>query len=225
MPGPKVPDTGHVPKGWSARVADLDARERLGLRWSATTHLLTVLLLDKQTNRVRVRLGAGATAYEDEEVLKFLAEERAKKGPPPPWPTPGEHLPTFQKTARSPAVPDKTGIALAIDRVLVVPGAAELHGSFRLPIARRHVRDTEAVVPITLVITGSESAAPVVLPLQVPVAISSPAPAEVTGHFGLDLLSVPAMPRSAQTYFMYAFAGELLVGPVPFAFVDRGSLP
>lgn len=231
-PRPKLGDAP-ISDGSGSLILDLDARERLDLRWAETTYLLTLLMLDKVSNRVKVRLGVGS-GFRDEEVAKFLAAERARVGPPEVSPPPGEGLPSYAKLPESPEVPKDQGIVLAIERVVLVPGTWPLYGSFRLPLprdrvvpqARRVAGGPEAVIAITLVITGSEDAVPIVETLHIPVADpvdpSNPQ-TEVTGYFALDLLSL-ADP-SPQTCFVYAFSGEALAGPILTGLVSRDALP
>lgn len=89
--------------------------------------------------------------------------------------------------------------------------------------------EATAVVPITIVATGAERAAPLVLTLQVPVfePIDPTADApEVTGHFALDLLSQPGGERlRGQTSFIYALCGQALAGPATVALVDPRLVP
>lgn len=89
--------------------------------------------------------------------------------------------------------------------------------------------EATAVVPITIVSTGADRAAPLVLPLQVPVhePVDPTADApEVTGHFALDLLAQPGGERlRGQTSFIYALSGAALAGPATVALVDPRLVP
>ncbi|MCO5165342.1 MAG: hypothetical protein M9894_03115 [Planctomycetes bacterium] len=84
--------------------------------------------------------------------------------------------------------------------------------------------EATAVVPITLVVTGAERPAPLVVRLQVPVRqpIDPTADApEAMGHFALDLLAVEGGERlRGQTSFIYALCGDVLAGPAAVAVVD-----
>jgi len=97
--------------------------------------VITVLLREHASNRVRVELGNKAGGYHDEEVEKFLAAEREKAAAPPVSPKPGKPVPSYVAIDGSPAIPDEVGITLAADRVVVgSPGARSiLRGAFRLP--------------------------------------------------------------------------------------------
>jgi hypothetical protein len=77
------------------------------------------------------------------------------------------------------------------------------------------------VLAVSLLIVGADEAIPTVVRLLVPSTDRVPgAGAEVSGHFAVDLLELPGMPRVGQTYFVYALHGEHLAGPVPMALVD-----
>ena len=134
----------------------------------------------------------------------------------------------------SPAVPVEAGIALSLPRVLTLDGDTRcvLRASFRLPIRavdrpRQGERPDQgkpmtAIVPVWLLVVGADDGGAGVIPLRVP----SYAPLEggleqplAVGHFALDLLRTRGMPDAPQTYFIYAFSGPVLAGPVPTAFV------
>ena len=46
----------------------------------------------------------------------------------------------------------------------------------------------------------------------------------VTGSFNLDLLNVPGVVPDEQTYFLYAFSGKSMAGPVPVALVSESRV-
>jgi len=79
-----------------------------------------------------------------------------------------------------------------------------------------------AIVPITLVLTGSDRPAPVVLPLKLPSYDPVDRNADsaiVSGYFAIDLCKLSDIAAIEQTVFIYAFSGEVMVGPVPIALV------
>src|SRR5690606_28083982 len=96
-----------------------DLRADLGLAWQPSTYMITVLLREHASNRVRVELGNKAGGFHDEEVEKFLAAERAKPAAPKVSPKPGRPLPSYEAVEGSPAIPDQIGITLVSDRVVV----------------------------------------------------------------------------------------------------------
>jgi hypothetical protein len=126
-------------------------------------------------------------------------------------------------------VPDKLGITLAVPRV--VPRnqhmRAIVHGSFRLrllPRERAPGRIYSAVVPITLLATGSDVPNPYQFDLRVPVydpVATVDGVGEVSGYFSIDLQSLANLDVVDQTFFLYAFSGELITGPLPMALVTR----
>lgn len=220
-------------EGRSFGTFELDLRERLFLPATRASYLVTVLARDRVSNRVRILVQPPSGAKEDPAALA-LARRRLEAGPPSPFPAPSadRDLPSYARRAESPPLPDGPGIALAVDRVFLMEGDAPLvlRGSFRLPV-REHERiarpifgEPTAVVPITLVLAGADDPGPFVLPLSV----ESHAPIDenglTTGWFALDLLALRGMPRIAQTYFAYAFAGEVLSSPVPVAIVTQNMI-
>ena len=98
-----------------------------------------------------------------------------------------------------------------------------LRGAFRLPIPeRRRVREGEApvgvplaqaVLPVSLVLTGDDLPGPYQLDLQVPV-FEAPSGEPAVGHFALDLTEHLALP--AQRTHAYVFSGAAMTGPVSF---------
>jgi hypothetical protein len=231
LPVPENLGTGHV-----SRIHHAELRRQLALAWRPSSLLVGLVVRDSSSNRVRVELSPSDQSYRDPEVERFLAAEAERNVAPLPWPPPGEPLPCYQAIEGSPEVPVGPSIALAGDRVVVADERARLVlcGSFRLPLVRREIvpvvaRPAEplpsAVLAVSLLVVGADLALPTVVPLRVPVWDESPTVgALVTGHFALDLLALPVMPRVAQTYFVYAFRGEAMAGPLPMALVDPSML-
>jgi hypothetical protein len=84
-----------------------------------------------------------------------------------------------------------------------------------------------AIVPITLLVTGSKDAGPILIRLRVPSYDpfdEKKESAEITGCFALDLLADSAMFDEAQTLFVYAFAGPELAGPVLIGLVPPSAI-
>lgn len=213
----------------------IELRTQLRLPWQRGELLVLVIMRDTMSHRVRVKLEKGG--YEDPAVEQYLAEEAAKPQPHEPYPPPrtedddGKSLPTYRKQADSPALPDGLGINLAVPRV--IPRNPHMrcvvHGSFRLrPLPRERTAAGNdrfsAVVSITLIATGSDIAFPVQVDLHVPVyepIRTVDGEPEVTGWFSIDLQTLSNLDIVDQTYFIYAFSGELVTGPVPMALVTR----
>ncbi len=244
LPPEFAADAGPEPGGVSSLVKTLDARERLDVEWRPGKYLLTLLLRDHVSNRRAVELVASPSSYEDPAVKALLEQERIRIGPPAAGPRAitDDPLAHFRKRADSPAPPGDAGIVMSAPRVFVLGSTTScvLVGAFRVPLARHQIvprgrtdasgnaEPYRAVVPLALLLTGSQDADPVVIPMQVPVFDEfdpSAPPATVTGYFAVDLLRLARAEGAAQTYFVYAFAGEVLGGPVAVAFVPSELLP
>ena len=75
-----------------------------------------------------------------------------------------------------------------------------------------------------MVLTGSDIAAPYVFALRVPSyepVTHEGELATATGYFALDLQKLGNLDALDQTYFIYAFSGEVVTGAVPMALVTR----
>ncbi|NVB37668.1 hypothetical protein G6O69_07475 [Pseudenhygromyxa sp. WMMC2535] len=209
-------------QGSESRTAEL--RGDLGLAWQPSTYVVTVLLREHASNRVRVELGKQAGAYHDEEVAKFIAEQRAQPKAPAVMPAPGNPVPSYGPIEGSPALPEALGIEMAGDRVVVQePGArAILRGAFRLPaLPAERSADGSAVVGITLVVNASDNPQSGVARLQVPAQEVREGIA--TGFFAIDLIA-EGLTSGPQTYFVFAFSGEAMAGPTPVGIVDKSML-
>ena len=217
----------------------IDLARRLQLPASRGAYNVTAILLDQVSNQCRMKR-VEAAGYEDPEVERFLRKNLAAALDTPaiwPEPVPGLSEPTYRRQEESPRLPAEPGIALHIERVgFMRPSERRcLFGGFRLPIRPQHIvkpseekrgkkkrKPPTAVVPITLLLTGSVDPAPRLLQLAVP----SYAPLETsgdetraTGYFTLDLCRMTDLMERPQTYFIYAFSGAVMVGPIPAAFV------
>jgi hypothetical protein len=212
----------------------LDLAARLGIPTVRGEHVVTAILLDKVSNQCRVKVVESA-GYQDPAVDEFVKEFRASKLKPeevsPPAGTP---LPNYQADDDSLDVPTEVGFALSLSRVQAFdPEEAEcvLRGSYRLPIQPQHATKTEegeespedtSRVPISLLLTGSADPTPIVLKLVVPSfePLESDGDQQLaTGHFALDLCQMTNLMVTPQTYFVYAFSGEVQSRPVQTAFV------
>jgi len=226
-------------EGHSGVLEAIDARDRLGIEWRSGHYIFTALLRDQYSNRLAVEFKQGAGAWVDPEVESFINEHYRKPVDRTVWPpaVTEDLLPGYRERSDSPNLPEEgNAIVLACDRVITMHQSAngKLIGSFRLPIRVRDIlsKPTDdgatAVLPITLIITGSDSRGATKIPLAVPVydrLISGNENQIATGHFALDLLSLPMMPDEIQTYFIYAFYGEYMGGPVVMGLVSPDSLP
>jgi hypothetical protein len=227
------------------------------------TYLSTVLLNEETSNRVRTRVTHGAAAERDPAVVEFLERHRKPEEPPKPIKPARTVLatsdaaldsshchPTYRAQGNSPPVPEEPGIAMSVERVVLVDQHPKsiLHGSFRLPVSKRNLvprteptapnevsvplvdvgdPDATAVVPISLVIVGNLYPGPTSHHLRVPSYDPVDPKANdgiVTGHFDVDLLAFDDMQRLPQTYYIWAFSGEIMAGPNLMAIVTPDML-
>ena len=237
------PDLAKAPKGNSSESGVVDLRANAGVPWQPGTYVVTAILRDLVSNRARLELGKSEGAFHDEEVARFLESQKGELPTPVVQPVPGEPLPNYHRLPDSPPIPKLRGIELSPDRVVLLKQGARcvLRGSFRLPVEKHELvrppsRKPEAhenipppptaILGITLVATAGDEPHAAMYRIDVPTwdAIEGPYPI-VTGHFALDLLTTPLLADYAQTYFLYAFAGEVMTGPVPTALVSKAMLP
>jgi hypothetical protein len=231
-PRPPIPveDDG----GRTYRQFLVDVRERIPtLPQQRGTLLITVLLFDQASNPVRVRVQP--PDIEDPEVDRFLEAHRRPGLAPAIEPRPGQPIPSYVASERTPPVPSEPGISLRADRVTLLSPVARcmLYGSFLLHAIRREIltplpgRPT-AVVPVTLVLTSRSSVSPSVVRLGVPSYDPIDPRADrplVRGTFELDLLELAGAPTIPESYALWALAGEVLSGPLRVALVTEEMLP
>jgi hypothetical protein len=79
-----------------------------------------------------------------------------------------------------------------------------------------------------MLVIGSEDSTPRHLPVRAPSFDPLPegekAPM-VTGHFAFDLGQIAGFTTTPQTYFLYAFSRDYMVGPILTAIVTEDMLP
>jgi hypothetical protein len=135
----------------------LNLRARLGLPWEESEYAVWVLQREQLSNRVMTRLVKQAEpVFVDSVVSSFVDQHKKTAYPQPIWPraapkawspTGTQALPFYRALEGSPEVPQEPGIALDLERVLVVEdgfGGCVLRGSFRLPLLpRERVRPCE----------------------------------------------------------------------------------
>jgi hypothetical protein len=220
----------------------VEAREQAGLPWRPGKYLATVLLRDVASNRAPFDMAR--TQYEDGEVARILAGKRGLVPPAPAWPEAGSPLPSFRPVPGSPALPGEVGVALSVERVVVLREGVTsvVHGAFRLPIgaealvrgdvdAARIYGEARAIVPIHLLVMGSDVAAPYTRTLRVPafdvaqIEDGGADGAVATGYFAIDLFALGGPSPRPQTYFLYVFSGTLMGGPFKTSTVTEDMLP
>ena len=228
----------------------IDVIDRLNLPEKPGDYLLRVIMREYLSEALPVEMLTSPSEFIDPEVVQFKKEELQRAQIPKPWPgqVVGKDFPSvYQLLESTPQVPEAIDIALEVKRVSVI-GSADplvLHGSFRLPVLSEHILDEErdphlaaraswlrdipeeapqpkAVVPITLVVTGSQSAAPFVWRLILPVydeLLVGDDGVVATGTFAVDLMALGRLGSSEQTWFLYALSAEVIEGPEMMAFV------
>jgi hypothetical protein len=214
----------------AASVWRVELVNRLGLPWAPGVHRLVAIALDRASAPSIVRV-EGAAATHDPAVDDYVARERERRAPAAVWPAPDPQgrAPLYLRTDRSPRLRDASegdGVALAAPRVVVARDGATclLDGSFRLPSRRDAIAASGAIAAITLVITATEDAAPIVVPLRVPSFDAAPQ-ATVTGFFSVDLFGLTPMAQRPQTYFVHAIAGAGVVADaVTVAVIPEGRV-
>lgn len=244
---PAAPAAGNPPAGRDSFSGDdsammseghtLDLAAWLGLPRARGEYLLSAILRDTVSNRCRMKL-ADSAGFDDPAVDDFVREYRASKlKPREVFPPAADPLTSYRRQENSPALPDEPGIALSVPRVQLFSSKTRcmVSGSFRLPIQaqRPGAPDLEAGapanapvetarVPIALLITGSTDATPqivnLVIPSYEPVKTAA-GRQQAVGHFSFDLCRIARLLTTPQTFFIYAFAGEVMTPAIPCAFV------
>lgn len=227
--------TPSFPEGTAATTARIELRERLGLAWEAGRLVARVIVRDTVSNDADIQLGRSTASYVDPEVVKYRAEQRRlqRQVPLAPKPAADGSAVSYRRQAASPPVPEKPGIALAAERVQRIAPDMRclLHGSFRLPTdaaaflrpesaqaSGMYTSEAAAILPITLLLTGSVTTGPRVHRLMVPAW----APAKdglLSGSFTIDLCRMDDVAAAEQTWFVYAFSGAVMGGALPIALV------
>jgi hypothetical protein len=218
----------------------IDLARRLKIPALRGDYLVNLICLDKVSSRSRMKL-VESGGYEDPAVEEFFRQHLASQfGPPKVSPEPNSgrgFFPVYAERLESPAIPSEPGISIKINRVnLMSAEECLLTASFRLPVEAAHIvkrspasadepprlRRETAIIPITLLLTGSVEPSPQLIQLSVPAyspLTTAAGQTMATGHFTFDLLQMASVRTIPQTYFIYAFAGPVLSGPVPAAFV------
>lgn len=242
------PPTGPQGTSWKGRTFTLNLRDRLDIPWERGTFAVRVLMRERASAVRRVEL-VESGAYEDPEVTRFL--EQYRPAPAPVWPTERPTLPSYAADPSTPALPKGAGegVALAIERVSVAVRGTPLvlRGRFALRVRRGEImpplREDElsrageasalsdvaprptAIIPLTVVITGSKDHTPATVVLRVPTYDEIERAGDVvTGAFAVDLFEL-GFPATEQTHFAWAFAGDVASEPAVFALLSPQSVP
>jgi hypothetical protein len=181
---------------------------------------------------------ADSAGFDDPAVDDFVRDFRARKlKPREVFPGTSDPLTSYRRQENSPRLPDDPGIALSVPRVQLFTRKTRcmVAGSFRLPIQATHygAADLEADAPanspietarvsVALLITGSTDAAPQIVNLVIPSYEPVKSVAGKTlavGYFSFDLCRIANLLSTPQTFFIYAFSGEVMTPAIPCAFV------
>ena len=92
------------------------------LPWTPRSYLVTFLLRERMSNRVRVEVLQSVLAYRDTAVDESAPNHRPPLVPvwPPRLQGDAEMAPEYRQTSSSPEVPVGIGIALSVDRITVL---------------------------------------------------------------------------------------------------------
>ncbi len=214
-------DPATLPKGRTVKTFTLALDQRIpDVRTRPGTYATTLLLFDQRSNQVVTRVdGAADKSAKDHATLAEVF---------PPFDQ-GRH--SYRGGPACPPSPKDSAIVLASTGP-TGQGAARswmVHGSFLLPASPRDLvgsptkariardpGDPVAVLPVQLVLTGEQNAAPVVLSMRVPVYD----PLErmrgqnmARGHFSVDLLNLTP-DLEPQSYAVWALSRRQISEPL-----------
>jgi len=238
-----VSSKGEPGPGFGGSEYIMDLRKSSGLEWSPCNCLVTVVMRDLVSNRKPFSLNRSPVAYRDPEVEKLIALGKQKKPPRKIMPFLDNDSIKFEKSEKSPDLSKEEGITLQLERVVVRKenAANVLHASLRIAIPAHDVVRTiegqeapdvgdekaKAVIGVSVVIIGSEESDPTILTMAIPSYDEIEGTSErpiATGYFALDLFKITRIADREQTYFIYAFAGSEMEGPLLNAVVAKESL-
>ncbi|HEY8086267.1 MAG TPA: hypothetical protein VIF09_00430 [Polyangiaceae bacterium] len=177
--------------------------------WPPGVYRVTVIAADRASDAAVVEI-ARAPATVDPAVRAA----QSAKAPPvvSPAPDPSGGLPRYQSGPGVPAVPSEPGVVVEAERVVsAAPGSVcALRGALRARAHEAHRVSHGAVVPVTLVLTGSETPGPHIVRLNVP-SFDRDVPAGeplVTASFAVDLFRLAPLAAEPQTWFVHAFTAD-----------------
>jgi hypothetical protein len=215
----------------------LDLKPHLDRGDASGTYDVVVFLREHVSNRVRIAVKKTG-GYADPEVAKFIAQQPLP-APEPVFPAPsaGAPLPSYRRGKTSPELPGSPGVVISAPRVTMVREGTQVDvsGSFRIPVLKRELTGASpgndsptAIIPITLIAFGTDDNdfGPFFLRMRVPTYDTlAPTDPVGTGFFAVNLLDFAGVPRKAATYFVYAFAGEWMSGPIAIGLATPDMLP
>jgi hypothetical protein len=188
--------------------------------WPPGRYRLTALAADRASNDALVEVTRSPSTV-DPVAEAARAADGAQAWPVP---DPGGGLPRYDAVEGGLAPPLAAGVVVSAERVVTrEPGAAcVLYGAVRVRPPEAAQAGRTPLIPVTLVITGSETPGPFVVPMRVPSFHRDAA--GPTARFAVDLLRLAPLAASPQTYFVYAFTADGHDGPLPVAIVASRAL-
>ena len=232
----EVPDQPSEGEGMTGEAHLLDLRKQLDLPWKPGHLAVSLILREQISDPLHVALELSPGAYRDLAVEEQREKDRLAAPPPELHPKPGAALPAWGKLDDAPEVPAAAGLVLSGPRVVKLHSREPLvvKGSFRVQLPRNCFVSGEraagipldpkpaALVPITLVITGSKAPAPFRYDLVVPSWDADASTGIAAGQFAVDLDDAGNLRSTARTLFVYAFAGAARFGPLPIGLDEEG---
>jgi hypothetical protein len=225
-PMPRVPP-GTEPDETSMVTDTLlpDLKQQADLGEEPGTYDVVVLVREHVSNRVRIAVKKSG-GYVDPEVEKFIAQQPVPTPAPVTPPAAAVGLPNYRRSETSPEIPPAPGIAISAPRQAPLrPGVqVDVSGSFRVPLLKRELTGASpggvaptAVIPMTLFAfsTDQNNFGPFVMPMRVPTYDAiAPTDPMGTGYFAVNLLDFAGVVAKPATFFVYAFVGEWMSGPI-----------
>lgn len=188
-------------------------------------YLVTVILLDKTSNRIRVRVGPSELEHDISKFEKTLRSSREKVGLKGRRVT-AEKSFRFAQESNSPSIPVEQGIVLKTDTQWMEKdkaGIVSVYGSYNL--ANPHNRTPGATstptgveittTPLSLLATGTHARGAWVLEMDLPISKEARnSNAEfLTGFFTLRLAQSDGL-KGNHPYYFRAFSGSQVSDPV-----------
>jgi hypothetical protein len=209
------PNASLPPEGLSFRGTAGDLFARLEIPHHAAEYLVTGILLDQVSNRVKIRVGSEAARG---NATRFAAE--AADGAKALAPQYGLfRIRKADRESGSPSLPDAPGIHLAIAPPSKKPFASEdrldLYVAYRLPLPPLQPGGKPATeLSFHFLATGTRVPTPMVMQASVPILPANRATdGSLQGFFSLDLNEGHSL-EGNQSFSVYIFSGEQL-GAVP----------
>lgn len=209
------PNASLPPPGLSFRGSAGDLFARLGIPRHGAEYLVTGILLDRVSNRLKMRVGTEAART---DLGRFAAEAKAGAKATPP-----HHrllkIRSLGREPQSPPLPDVPGIRAVVGTPPKKPFELEdpldLHVSYRLPKPPVMPDGKPANgISFHILATGTRVPTPVVMRAEVPIhPANRAADGSLHGSFSLDVNQGHSF-EGNQTYSFHLFSGEWM-GTLP----------